>query len=355
MAAVTQPLALLRGAFLVATVATGLSLAPLAAVAEEDSDADRRARAKELLDRGDEQLRRGNALREQGRADEAISEYESALATYRAAYDEFPEPRIYYPIARAEENLGRYLDAHRHYQLLLDEADELSDRLRADVERRQEAVRERIGALVIQADPPGARVAIDGVDAGRGPFREPIFVSPGQHTLEISAGNHRSRRLDLEVEESEAVRVVVALEPIPELDDGLEELVELEASGEAPSASKTPLIAGVTLTAGLGLAATVTGLFAVSQHGTFSDAARPADERRAARDSGQIFAVTTDVLLVATAAAAGYTAYYYYGVYRPYDGETRARGEASRQSRPLWLAPYYAGDEGGGIAVGGAF
>ena len=49
--------------------------------------------------------------------------------------------------------------------------------------------------------------------------------------------------------------------------------------------------------------------------------------------------------------AAGYTAYYYYGVYRGKKAESRA--EARAEARSLWLAPY-AGERGGGLALGGA-
>jgi tetratricopeptide (TPR) repeat protein len=341
--------------FIVIVVAALLCASAPRAAADEGDEAEARERAKELLDRGDEHLRHGNVLLTQrGQAGNAVAEFERALAAYQAAFDAFPESRIYYAIARAEEHLGRYLEAHRHYQLVLDDVDGLSDRLRAEVEHRQEAVRARIGALRLHLEPPEARLAIDGELVSRGPSGEPVYVNPGEHTIEISADNHRSRRLAVKVAEGETIQIVAALQPVMRLSDDDDGEFLLGAAYAKPSGpSKAPLVAGISLTAGLGLAATATGLFAVSQHGTFSDEARPSDERQSARDTGQIFAVTTDVLLIATAAAAGFTAYYYFGVYR--GGVTAPEAaEVSSAPRSIWLAPY-AGDESGGVALGGRF
>ena len=332
-----------------------LTFVPSLLMAEEQAEA--RAEAKLFLDKGDDHLRRGSQMRQRGNSERAIEAFELALEAYQSAFDAFPEARIYFPIARAEESLGRFLDAHRHYQLVLEEGDELPDRLRAEVERRIEVVRERIGGLWLQIEPADARVAIDGEPAGRGPFVEPIFVHPGARALEISAEGHRARRLDFEVAEGEGVRIVVALQPISSLaGTGDDPAPDRPGDRVERSASKAPLVAGISLTAGLGLAATATGLFAVSQHGTFTDRAAPADERQAARETGQIFAVTTDVLMIVTAAAAGYTAYYYYRVYRRSGGTLGAAADADERaaSRSIWLSPY-AADEGGGVALEGRF
>lgn len=346
-----------HGAIRVAA-ALALALATPAAWASEsgDSDADARERAQTLLGEGDEYLERGDAASERGDDDAAQEAYETALEAYERAFDAFPEARIYYPIGRAQEKLGEYSEAHARYGRVLEEGEAISDRLRAELESRQEAVRARIAGVTLDVDPEDVEVFVDGEPVGRGPLEEPIYVDPGAYHFEIEAEGYATREFELEAEEGASYDLFVALGSVPDLDafddDELVAAADVQLDEGTSPPSRAPLAAGLSVTAGLGLAATATGLAAVSQHGTFTDETRPADERQSARDTGEILAVTTDVLLIATAAAAGYTAYYYFGEYRPRLDRAERKEEAS--ARSLWLRPY-AGGEGGGVALGGRF
>ncbi len=336
-----------------------LALAAAApAAAWADDEAEDRARAQALLSEGDEHLSRGDALRERGDTERAAEAYEQALAAYQEAFDAFPSTRIYYPIGRAEEQLGRYRNAYQYYERVLDDEEEIGDRLRAELENRQESVRVHIASLRPNLVPAEAEISIDGEPLGRGPFDDPILLDAGEHSVEVSADGHVSRQLDIEAEAGATMSLVVALKPEIDLGDSDDEPAldpaDLAAPGDGKR-SRAPLVAGLSVTAGFGLAATVTGLASISRHGTFTDDARPADERQSARETGQILAVSTDVLLIATAAAASYTAYYYYAEYRSGGDALSAGGdEASAQQSSIWVSPY--GDEdGGGLALGGRF
>src|SRR5690349_10522061 len=82
----------------------------------------KRAAAK-LLDQGDRLFRKGK--------------YEEALSRYQKAFEAFPSAKIYYPMAQAEENLERWVDALMHYELLVSEEGEpIPDSLRDDAKAR---------------------------------------------------------------------------------------------------------------------------------------------------------------------------------------------------------------------------
>src|SRR5262245_16792472 len=86
-----------------------------------------KAAAKKLLAAGDRKFAR--------------ADYDGALAEYMAAYDAYPDMRIYYAVAGAEEKLGRHMDAYRHYAQLLEEGADLKPELRREVQRRFEAIK----------------------------------------------------------------------------------------------------------------------------------------------------------------------------------------------------------------------
>jgi hypothetical protein len=57
----------------------------------------------------------------------------------------------------------------------------------AEVKKIYEAARAHVLALKIEVDVLGADVAIDGASVGRSPLVEPLFVTPGSHTIVVKA------------------------------------------------------------------------------------------------------------------------------------------------------------------------
>jgi hypothetical protein len=327
---------------------------PQAAYAQDDPKA--KALAVKLIGAGDKAMAAGDKQRKRKREEKALEKYERALKAYEQAYDRFPSPKIFYLMGLAEHKLGRYLEAIRHFRQLLDEAEEVSDALRESVGLSIDEAKQYVVTLVFVVEPAGASISVDGEEIGEAPLEQPYFVAAGEHTIAVSAEGHAPVETTVTLEagaESERTIAlektrVVAKKPKPKPK-------KRKRKKSKPGVNKTPLIAGISATVGLAALATITGLMAVSKHGTFSDETLPAADREAAKDSGKKYALITDLVWLGTAAVGAYTAYYYYGVYKPRKRghERRMRLKNRRESR-LWVVPY-ASPEGGGVAVSGAF
>jgi len=347
----------LVAALAIALALPGTPLRPNAARAQED-DEQAKELARKLLAAGDTLMKQGDRQERHGRQEQAKEKYEKALRAYEEAYDRFPAAKIFYAIGTAELKLGRYLEAIRHFRQLLQEAESVSDELRTQVEINIDEAKQYVAVLRFRVQPDGAVITVDGEDIGVAPYEEPLFVAPGEHTIAVSAegyapfettvtmeaGAESDRTVDLE-----KTRVVVE-EPKPKPPK------PKPRKPRPPPPGRTTLLVGVAVTAGMAVAASITGIMAMGKHGDFTDETLPPSERDAARDSGKRLALVTDLLWLGTVAVGAYTAYYYFGIYQPAKRghERRMRLEDSREARRLWVVPYAAA-EGGGVAVGGTF
>jgi tetratricopeptide (TPR) repeat protein len=315
------------------------------------SDADKKTAVKRLAD-GDKALARGDKLMKKGDLEQALEAYEEGLAAYQGAYQAFPSPKIYFPIGQAEQKLGRFVDALKHYELVLAEGDAVPDALRAQIKQAMAEVKKNLGALDLTVEPDGAAVLIDGDKVGTTPLGGPRHVEPGKHTVAVTADGYTPFEEAVELTAGKTVKKKVVLSRVPvaaqEPDEPERDHV-VAAGPAAPSRTSLYLLVGATST--LAVAGTITGVLALGRHGTYADPAEGGGERESARSSGKTLAVTTDVLMLSAIAIGAYTTYYYLKVYKPrreaYDDEVAA-GPA------LWLSPW-ATAEGGGLAVGGGF
>ena len=137
--------------------------------------ADDKDEALRLLDEGDALLRKGRPA--------------DALAKYQQAYNTVRSPKLYYPIAKAEVELGRYLDALAHFQQILVEVEPGSAKdaqLLADSEAQIEELKAKIGMLSLDVSPEGASVSVDGVELGNAPLADAVPLLPGAHTYRVN-------------------------------------------------------------------------------------------------------------------------------------------------------------------------
>lgn len=348
-----------RAALLIAAIVALGGAQPVSAQPEGD-----KKEAVRRLAKGDRQLARGDKLASRGKIEEAFTRFEAALAEYEAAYQAYPDPQIFFPIAQAEQRLGRFLDALQHYQELLAESQGVSDELRDQVKVHLDEVRKNLAALVLEVTPDGASILVDGKEAGRSPLDQPIFVEPGKHSYEVTLEGYRAaegaldlapgketrRRIQLERERPEVVR------KRPRRRDLAAERRRreaLEAAARRPSA--VPVWVGVGVTGALAVGAGITGFGALSKHNQFEDPMRSPAQREQARVDGERLAGITDILLGGAVVGAGVTAYYYFAIYRPRAARAdRARELGAERESALQLAPVL-GDGVAGLAVSGTF
>ncbi|HUH02513.1 MAG TPA: PEGA domain-containing protein, partial [Kofleriaceae bacterium] len=336
-------------------------ISPTAVGAQPEDGAPDDEEAKEaagkFLKAGDKLIKEGDYNRSKKREDKAVDKYSRALEAYQRAFDIYPRPQLYWLIGLAEHRLGQHLDALRHYQQLLREVPDLNEDLRAQVQLNIEEAKQQVVTVTFKVTPDDATIAVDGEDVGSTPFEDPVYLAPGEHviaviaegylpyetTVSLEAGSESERTIDLE-----KIPIVVT-KPRPR---------PVRPPPPPPAVSRTPLIIGVTATAALGTVATVTGLLAVSKHGSFSDESLSEDDRESARSSGKNLALITDLLWAGTIAAGAFTAYHYYKVYKPKtrsrERQIEERRKSRELSRSLQIVPY-AAPETAGVAVIGSF
>ncbi len=325
-------------------------MALVCAVAPAAHAQNEKRQAKKHLRDGDRALKKGDRFRDRGKEEQAIEAYEQAIADYKAAYELVPNPKIFYPIAQAEERLGLDLEALVHYQQILEEAASIDDNFRAQVELAIDAVKQRLVVLTLTVEPAGATVTVDGNEVGAAPLAKPVYLIPGEHAVVVAMEGFKPYESTAEYEVGEKTEEIflekkVVAQPV---------VVEEPKPKPKPVVKANPgrkkLIAGISVAGGFAAVAVVTGVMASGKHGDFEDTSLPADERESARDSGKTLALVTDICWVGAIGVGAYTAYYYYTDYKPQQERERRRAER----RAVWVTPYATG-EGAGVAVGGAF
>jgi hypothetical protein len=212
---------------------------------------------------------------------------------------------------------------------------------KVSAERRQEvttemAKLERLVALItIAVDVPGALVRIDDANVGQAPLATPVALNVGPHQVLVSHPSYpdQSRALTAVAGAAEQLEFSLARRsPAPPADGPgrgepapaplaasaaphFESESAEPAAAAADTGSSSYVWLGWVATGALAAGATATGLWALSKNGSLDD------ERQAALSQGNFdrdrldsrasslrtLATVTDVLWVATAAAAGVT------------------------------------------------
>jgi hypothetical protein len=315
--------------------ALALVVAAAFVLTASNAAADEKADAGKLLKKGDKLIADGDKARAKGdkytkrgqryekaaqkQYDKAATAYERALAAYEKAYDLVPNVLIFIPISEAELRLGRHLDAIAHYQQVKAEAEGVPDQLVAKSEAVFEEAKGHVGVLKPVVVPDGAAMTIDGEDYGITPLDdEYLYLAPGDHTVALAAEGYTPFESTITLDAGAESERTFELEPIPVVVKAPKKKKKKKKKKKPlPPVSRTVLFASGGASLGLAAIGTITGLMAVSKHGTFTNEGLTADERDSAQSSGKSLALVTDLMLVGAIAVGAYTAYHYYKVYKP--------------------------------------
>ncbi len=336
------------------------------ALASAQPDAVRKKKARELLIEGDKKLKRGDALSKRGKMEDAFAEFELALVDYQAAFESYPDPQIYFPIAQAEQRLGRFVEALQHYQQLLSEGKSITPAVRDTVEKQLQDIKKNLASVVLDVKQDGAVILIDGREAARTPSIAPIWVEPGQHTYAVTAKGFTPVEGKMDLLPGKELRRKIVLEPMPVVvkggdSQGSDQNGGTQITKSAPQSasppSKTPLWIGLGVTGALAISGSITGFAALSKHSKYRDESLSGTQREDARRDGKQLAGVTDVLLGGAVVAALVTAYYYYGVYQP---RAEAAGDAGgsvdvEEDESAFRISPFVGDGSAGVAASGSF
>lgn len=108
-------------------------------------------------------------------------QYEKARSAFAQAYSLKPHPAVLLNLAQSELRAGRHADAATHFAKYIREnpnADAL-DHARSGFEE----ARKRVVEVNVAVNHPDAVVTVDGVEAGRSPLPDVLYIDPGSHTI----------------------------------------------------------------------------------------------------------------------------------------------------------------------------
>jgi hypothetical protein len=139
-----------------------------------------------------------------------------ALSLLTSVWNDTRSPRARAQMARAEQALGRWLDAHAHVEEALAAAsDPWIAARRASLEEERERMRAHLGRVEVLCDVPGATARIDGRDVGALPLAAAPWASAGTVQVEVLAPGHLAAQRSVVVRAGETARETVTLVPLP--------------------------------------------------------------------------------------------------------------------------------------------
>ena len=137
------------------------------------------------------------------------SRFAEALKKFEEAQVLKPHPVIIFNIARCHELLGAFPQALHSYREYLRLSPDAADR--AAVLASISSLEKRVPPqqLVVNAEPEGSAVFVDGKRAGTAPVS--VSVAAGEHTLEVSAEGYESLKRSVTVAAQRTVELNVVL------------------------------------------------------------------------------------------------------------------------------------------------
>ncbi|WPB73924.1 PEGA domain-containing protein [Archangium violaceum] len=276
------------------------------------SAAPRRAPNKANLEEAQSRYQRGKELY-------AENDFQASLLEFQRAYELAPSYRLLYNIAQVQYQLQDYAGALRSFQqYLLEGSTELSSQRKDEVQREIDKLQGRVAYLRITVSKPGAEITVDDVSVGISPLPETVLVSAGRRRVVASLPGHLPASRTVDVAGRDTANVALELVSTSAPQQPAAPVAEAPvAKPAAPGSSSEvastgqrgfPLVPWIA-TGGLAVASGVTGVLALSasndlrkQREAFGATRTQLDE---ASQKTRTLALTSDVLLAATAVAAG--------------------------------------------------
>jgi tetratricopeptide (TPR) repeat protein len=247
------------------------------------------------------------------------ADYYAAHQKFRTAYADSPSPKILGNLGLCALKLERYDEAREAYEKYLSDAPGVGPKERAAIGAELELLRSTTAELTLSASVAGFRVrderrTKDGklvVNDYQSEGDElTLGLRPGNHALHVEAPGYDPSTLSLQLERGARVEQRVELEPRA----GDAPRPAPEADRPTPEAASEGLPLGFWIGLGVtGAAAIATGVMAgltAAKHGEFDDAQAKGQlvEALELQSDGETFALTTDILVGVTGAAAVTTA-----------------------------------------------
>ncbi|WP_437319120.1 PEGA domain-containing protein [Sorangium sp. So ce385] len=173
-----------------------------------------------------------------------------AYASFVAAWALQKHYTIVGGIGTCELMLQRYRDAAEHLAIYVRE---LANDTTATPEEREAAAaaytqaRAEVGAVVVSANVPGAKVLVDGSPVGTTPLVDPVFLEPGSHTIAVQHDGYSPKSSAVDVARGSEIqrafeleKLVVSAPPTPE---------PAPPPPDVKEQSSAPIVAGASVAA----------------------------------------------------------------------------------------------------------
>jgi hypothetical protein len=162
---------------------------------------------------------RADALQGEAEALYSQGRYKEAIDKFRQSHEISQDPNLFYSIALSHQQLEAWQECVAFMERYLDKATPGPKRDRAENTLKScDARIERDQLLIIESDPPAARVFLDDREKGvRGqtPFRN--YLRPGTHKVWIELDGYETVEQTIEVQKKEPFRMNVAMRVIQNL------------------------------------------------------------------------------------------------------------------------------------------
>lgn len=137
-----------------------------------------------------EEKSHGKALLADGLALLDAGHAEEALASFQAAYQIVPSPKVLFNIGLAHQALGHTVQALESFEGFLGELPDAPEDARAYAQRQVELLRANVSFVEISANLPGTEARIDEQWVGNLPLEKAVMVQPGNHVVSIRANGY---------------------------------------------------------------------------------------------------------------------------------------------------------------------
>jgi hypothetical protein len=278
-------------------------------------------------------------------------DYPAALVEFKRAYELAPNYRVLYNLGQTSQQLNFYADALTAFQQYLAEGGKEIDASRkVSVESAIVELKTKVGTITIETNAEAAEISIDDVPVGTAPLAKPVIVNAGRRKFSASAKGYLpvTRAVDIAGSDSSTVKLeltkIQSEAPPRDPDD---------PKPPPPPERAIPVAAWVMLgvTGAVGVATGVMGGLALSARGELDDALATLPGNKTtiedAQTKTQSFAITTDVLIGVTVAAAVTTVVLFVVDFGPDDAEARPSASGVSEAS-LHVTP-------GGLSFGGRF
>lgn len=143
-------------------------------------------------------------------------DYQLALAEFERVYELVPDYRVLYNIGQVSMQLGRYARALRTLREYVSRGgDAIPNDRRSAVRADIETLETRTATLMLDIQPAGAEVWIDGVLVGQAPLLEPVVVDVGERMVQVRLAGYVGRSQAVTLAGSDRRDIVLKLDAEP--------------------------------------------------------------------------------------------------------------------------------------------